>query len=129
MSRRPYIRELSRKGWWLSQPRYIRYMMREISALFIGTYVLVLIVGLFQFSRGEAAYTAFLSAAGGTVGLVFALTTMIFAIYHTYTWFQVTPKAMPLMFAGKRVAGSIIVAAHWIVFALASAVLWLLVVV
>jgi fumarate reductase subunit C len=127
MSRRPYIRELSRTGWWLKQPRYIRYMMREISALFIGTYVLVLIVGLFQFSRGEAAYTAFLSAAEGTVGLIFAVTTMIFAIYHSYTWFQVTPKAMPLMFAGKRVAGTIIVAAHWTVFALASLVLWLLV--
>ena len=127
MSRRPYIRELSRTGWWLRQPRYIRYMMREISALFIGTYVLLLIVGLFQISRGEAAYTAFLSAVEGTVGLIFAVTTMIFAIYHSYTWFQVTPKAMPLMFAGKRVAGPIIVAAHWIVFAIASAVLWLLV--
>ena len=127
MSRRPYIRELSRTGWWLRQPRYIRYMMREISALFIGTYVLLLIVGLFQISRGEAAYTAFLSAVEGTVGLIFAVTTMIFAIYHSYTWFQVTPKAMPLMFAGKRIAGPIIVAAHWIVFAIASAVLWLLV--
>ena len=127
MSRRPYVREPSRTGWWLSQPRYIRYMMREISSLFIGTYVLVLIAGLFQFSRGEAAYAAYLSAAKGTIGLIFAVTTMIFAVYHTYTWFQVTPKAMPLMFAGKRVAGSIIVAAHWIVFALASLVLWLLV--
>jgi len=127
MSRRPYIRETSRTGWWLRQPRYIRYMMREISALFIGAYALVLIVALFELSQGEAAYEAFLAAAKGPAGLTFAVITMVFAIYHTYTWFQVTPKAMPLMFAGKRVAGPIIIAAHWIAFAVASVALWLLV--
>ena len=127
MSRRPYIRQQSRTGWWLRQPRYVRYMMREISALFIGTYALVLIVALFQLSQGEAAYETFLTVAEGRVGLIFAVITMIFAIYHTYTWFQVTPKAMPLMFAGKRVAGPIIIAAHWITFAVVSVALWLLV--
>ena len=127
MSRRPYIRQQSRAGWWLRQPRYVRYMMREISALFIGTYALVLIVALFQLSQGEAAYETFLTVAEGRVGLIFAVITMIFAIYHTYTWFQVTPKAMPLMFAGKRVAGPIIIAAHWITFAVVSVALWLLV--
>jgi fumarate reductase subunit C len=102
-------------------------MLREISALFIGTYVLLLIVALHQLSKGEAAYEAFLANAEGPVGITFAVITMIFAIYHTYTWFQVTPKAMPLMFAGKRVAGPIIIAAHWIIFAVASVAMWLLV--
>ena len=127
MSRRPYVRDLSKTGWWLRQPRYIRYMMREITALFIGIYVLVLIVGLFQLSRGEAAYDAFLESAAGPAGLAFAVITMVFAIYHSYTWFQVTPQAMPLMFRGKRVPGVFIIAAHWLGFFLVSAALWLLV--
>jgi len=126
MSRRPYIRELSKTGWWLKQPRYIRYMMREMSAAFIGIYVLVLITGLFRLSQGEAAYEAFLTTAEGPAGLTFAVITMVFAIYHTYTWFQVTPKAMPLMFSGKRVPAALIVAAHWLGFAVVSVVLWLL---
>lgn len=127
MSRRPYVRDLSKTGWWLRQPRYIRYMMREITALFIGIYVLVLIVGLFQLSRGEAAYEAFLGFAAGPAGLVFAVIAMVFAIYHSYTWFQVTPQAMPLMFRGKRVPGAFIIAAHWLGFLVVSAALWLLV--
>ena len=126
MSRRPYIREPSRMGWWLKQPRYMRYMMREISALFIGIYVLVLIVGLFQLSKGQAAYEAFLANAEGPVGSTFAVFAFAFAIYHSYTWFQVTPKAMPLTLAGKRVPGAIIIAAHWFGFVLISAALWLL---
>lgn len=127
MSRRPYIREPSKTGWWLQQPRYIRYMMREITCLFIGIYVLVLIVGLFQLSRGQAAYEEFLAAAEGPAGLVFAVLAIFFASYHTYTWFQVTPKAMPLMLGAKRVPGALIIAAHWFGFVVVSVALWLLV--
>lgn len=127
MSRRPYIREPSRTGWWLRQPRYIRYMLREISSLFIGIYVLILIVGLFQLSKGRAAYEAYLATAEGPAGLAFAVLAMFFAVYHTYTWFQVTPKAMPLMLGGKRVPGVIIVAAHWFGFVVISVALWALV--
>jgi len=125
MSRRPYIREFSKTGWWLKHPRYIRYMAREMSALFIGIYALILMAGLFELSRGEAAYEAFLEKAEGTVGLIFAVFAFAFAVYHTVTWFQVTPKAMPLMIGGKRIPGSFIVAAHWFGFIVVSAALWL----
>jgi len=127
MSRRPYIREPSKTGWWLEQPRYIRYMAREMSALFIGIYGLILIVGLFRLSQGESAYEAFLTTVEGPAGLIFAVVAFVFAIYHTYTWFQVTPKAMPLMFGGKRLPGVVIIAAHWFGFLVVSAALWLLV--
>lgn len=127
MSRRPYLRELSKSSWWLKHPRYIRYMMRELSSVFIGIYVLILITGLFQLSRSKAAYEAFLAAVEGPVALTFAVIAMVFAIYHTYTWFQVTPKAMPLKLAGKRVPDAIIIAAHWLGLVVVSIALWRLV--
>jgi fumarate reductase subunit C len=127
MSRRPYVREVSKTGWWLQQPRYIRYMMREISSLFIGIYVLLLIVGLYQLAQGQAAYEAFLATAKGPAGMIFAVLAMIFAVYHSYSWFQVTPKAMPLMVGSKKVPGAFIIAAHWFGFVVVSAALWALV--
>lgn len=127
MSRRPYKPQLSRRGWWLRRPRYIRYMMREISAAFIGIYGLLLIGGLYRLSQGEAAWNAYLTDAAGTAGRSFAVVALLFAIYHSYTWFQVTPKAMPLMLGGKRIPGAIIVAAHWLGFVVVSGALWLLV--
>ncbi len=126
MSRRPYERELP-KTWWLRQPRYVRYMMREMSAFFIGAYILLLIVALSQLAQGKAAYEAFLAIATGPVEMLFAFVTLLFAIYHSVTWFQVTPKAMPLMLAGKRIPGALIIAAHWFGFAVFGAALWLLV--
>lgn len=120
MSRRPYVREVPRASWWLKQPRYVRYMIREMSAALIGAYILIVIVGVARLSQGQAAYEAFLGAVWSQLGVTFSIIALIFALYHSYTWFQVTPKAMPLRLAGKRVPGSVIVAAHWLGFAVVS---------
>lgn len=127
MSRRPYIRPVQRSTWWLKQPRYIRYMGREVTSLFLCAYSILIIVGLVRLTQGEAAYNEYLAALYSTPGQVFSLLTLVFAIYHTYTWFQVTPKAMPLRRAGKLIAGNIIVGAHWFGFLIASAIILYLV--
>jgi fumarate reductase subunit C len=127
MSRRPYRREVSKTGWWLTHPRYIRYMLREMSCIFIGAYAVLVIVGLWRLSQGQAAFEAYMATSYDTAGFAFAVPAMLFALYHTYTWFQVTPKAMPLVFAGKRVPGAVIVLGHWAGFIVASAIFWLLV--
>ena len=120
MTRRPYIRPVRRYSWWLSQPRYIRYMLREVSAAFIGAYILVLIVGLLRLGQGPAAYESFLGAVLSPAGVAFSLITFVFAVYHSVTWFGVTPKAMPLRMGGKAVPQAIIVGAHWFGWAVAS---------
>ncbi len=120
MTGRPYIRPVRRYSWWLSQPRYIRYMLREISSAFFAAYILVLIVGLLRLSQGPAAYESFLAAVLSPAGVAFSLITFVFAVYHSLTWFGVTPKAMPLRMGGKAVPPAIIVAAHWLGWAIAS---------
>jgi fumarate reductase subunit C len=126
MSRRPYTRPVSRSGWWLANGLYFRYMLRELSCLFIGAYTLVLIVGIYRLSQGPGAFEAFMAAFLGPAGFALAAITFVFAAYHTYTWFQVTPKAMPLVVAGKRVPGFVIIAAHWLGFVIVSAAIWFL---
>lgn len=114
MSGRPYVRPARRYSWWLSQPRYIRYMLREISSAFIGAYMLLLIVGLARLGQGREAYEGFLAAVLSPAGITFSVLTFAFAVYHSITWFSVTPKAMPLRLGGKAVAPMIIVGAHWL---------------
>ena len=120
MIRGPYVRPVGRYSWWLSQPRYIRYMLREVSAAFIGAYILMLIVGLLRLSQGPAAYESYLTAVLSFAGVAFGLITFVFAVYHSLTWFRVTPKAMPLRMRGKAVPPAIIVGAHWLGWAVAS---------
>jgi len=120
MSRQPYIPPLRRYTWWLSRPRYIRYMLREFSAAFIGAYVLMLVTGLLRLSQGREAYESWLAAVSSPAGIVFGLAVFGFAVYHSVTWFSVTPKAMPFRFRGKAVPPAVIVGVHWFGWAIAS---------
>lgn len=78
MSRRPYIRPVSTTRWWLSEGRYFRYMMRELSSLFIGAVAILLIFGLYRLSQGPVAFDAFVAALLGQGGTAFVVVTLFF---------------------------------------------------
>jgi fumarate reductase subunit C len=123
MSRRPYRRAVSTTAWWLEQPRYIRYMVREASCIFIGAYTGVIVVGLVRLSQGAAAWDGFIEALQGPMSIAFHLLALGFTLYHTTTWFNVTPKAMPVQIGEVSLPGSIIVGAHYVGWAVVSALI------
>jgi fumarate reductase subunit C len=99
-------------------------MLREVSSGFIGTYIIILAVGLHRLAQGPEAWENFVEALLGPAGIIFSVITLLIGVYHTYTWFEVTPKAMPLIINGKRVPGAMIVGAHWAACVVASAIIW-----
>ena len=121
MSRRPYLRQVER-SWWLQHPRYIAYMIRELTSLFVGLYCALLVVGLVRLSQGAVAWDGFVAAFSSPFGVVFQWLCLLFAIYHSVTWFALTPKAMPLMVKGEPVPGAVIVGAHYLAWAAVSVV-------
>ena len=121
MSRRPYVREV-RRAWWLGQPRYVVYMIRELTSLFIGFYSAWLVIGLVRLAQGRTAWEGFLAATSSPSAVLFQFVCLVFAAYHSITWFAVTPKAMPLTLQGKPVSGNVIVAGHYAAWALVSLV-------
>ena len=58
--RHPYVRSMD--GWWRRDPFFVRYMIREASAVFIALYAFVLLWGLWALARGQAAYEAWQAA-------------------------------------------------------------------
>ena len=122
-----YQRPTARFSWWYRKSTYLSYMMREVSSLFIGVFSLIMVWGLYRLSQGEVAYIAFTNSLWINLKW-FSLLSFIFAVYHSFTWFLVTPKAMPLKIAGKRIHGSIIIAAHLLLWIFCSIFIWWLVV-
>lgn len=121
MSRKPYIRPVPKCSWYMRDGRYKRYMMREVTCIFIGAYTGVLAMALLRLSQSQAAYEAFLNALHAPVAVVFHILALIFAVYHTTTWFNVTPQAMPIMRGDDFLPGKVIVSAHyagWVVVSL-----------
>jgi fumarate reductase subunit C len=122
MSRKPFVREVSKTGWYFKHARYMRYMSREITCIFIGAFALLLLCVLGRLADGQASYESFLAALEGPRGVFGLLVVLIFAVHNTTSWFNVTPKAMPVQIGEEFLPGKYIVAAHyavWIVVSLA----------
>ena len=100
--RRPYVRSMD--GWWKHDGYFILYMAREVTALFVATYAAVLLVGLVRLVQGEAAFNGWLQALKSPLSLVFHLIVLLTFVYHTWSWFNIMPKTLPMIFiGGKRV--------------------------
>ena len=95
-----YVRPMD--GWWLKNPFYIRYMVRESTALFVTVYSLYLLCGLARLASGEAAWQGWLQELSSPGAIVFHIIALAAALYHTVTWFKVSPKVTPPLFIGKN---------------------------
>ena len=125
-TRKSYIRPM--EGWWLKNPFYIRYMIREATSIFVGIYALVLLTGLVSLSCGEASYNNWLVAMTNPMAILFHLIALAAVIYHTITWFAVAPKVVsPLFIAGTRVPDMFIVAAQYVIAILLYLILFAMV--
>lgn len=117
--RKPYTRELP-VDWWLKQIFYTKYMIREGTSLLITIYSLILAWGVLRLSQGESAFNGWLDALQSPLAIVLHLIMLVFALYHTVTWFSLAPKAADLWFKGKKIEDKVIVAGHYGAFAVIS---------
>jgi len=82
-------------GWWRRNPYFVRYMIREASAPMFYVYALWLLTGLIALSRGREAYGHWSTLAANPWVIGLNVIVLVFAVYHTWTWFGVLPKTMP----------------------------------
>lgn len=88
-----YKRPMS--GWWLKNPYYARYMLRELSSVLIVVYALTLLAGLWRLSQGEAAYEGWLASLATKFSIGYHILALAIVLYHAWTWFKVMPKTLP----------------------------------
>ena len=120
-ARRPYLRPMN--GWWRRDPFFVRYMVREATALIVALYAVILLAGTLCLARGEAAWNVWLALLRTPVSLLLHLLMLVAMIYHAYSWFEIMPKTLPvLFFGGRRVAGTTITRIGLLAAALAALV-------
>jgi fumarate reductase subunit C len=123
MSRKPYLREVPKTTWFLRQPRYMRYMAREVTCIFILAYTFLLIFALGSLADGPDAFQEFLNSLRSPWGVLFNLAVLVVTAYHSLSWFVVTPQAMPIQRGEEFVPGNIIVNAHYGAWAVVSLII------
>ena len=123
--RRVYVRSM--KGWWRRDPFFVRYMVREVTALAVLVYAIVLAVGVVRLAQGEAAWNGWLQALRSPASLLLHVLLLVSMAVHAKSWFDIMPKTMPMIIVGgRRVAASTITRAGYAATVVASIVLFAL---
>jgi fumarate reductase subunit C len=121
--RRPYRRSMA--GWWRRDPFFVRYMIREVTAVIVAAYAIVLLVGVLALSRGAEAWNGWLTALRSPLSVLLHVCMLVAMIYHTWSWFAIMPKTMPALYlGGKRVAASTIILSGLVAAVIASLALF-----
>ncbi len=107
-----YRREVKRT-WWTEISFYRWYMLREATAIFTFLYSVNLIFGLRALVSGKEQFLSWVASQSNPVMILFAIVSFLMVGYHCYTWFDATPKVMPLQIKDKKVPAKYIVFGHW----------------
>jgi fumarate reductase subunit C len=101
---KPLTRPFS-KTWYLRTGAYRLFMLREFTSLFIGAYLIFLLVLIGKLGDDPAAAATMLQSGWA---LVLHLLALAAAMLHSITWFNATPKVMPLFIGDQRVAAPVV---------------------
>ena len=113
--------------WWLWQWGYLKFILRELSSIFVAYFVVLLLLMLRALSQGPEGYAAFQSwlRTPGIVAL--NVVSLAFVLFHTITWFNLAPRALVVRLGGTRLPDPLIAGSNYVAWLVVSvAVAWLI---
>jgi fumarate reductase subunit C len=118
---KPYIRPMP-ATWWLKRTPYLIFMLRELTAVFVGAYAVIFLVMIRRLNEGQAAYESFMASLRSPLAILFHVVALMFAVFHTVTWFHLTPKAMAVRIGEERVKPAMLIVPNYLAWAAISAI-------
>jgi fumarate reductase subunit C len=113
--------------WWLQRWEYLRFVLREISSVFVAWFVVLTLAQICTISRGSQAYDGFQDFLKNPFVIALNIVSFFFVVFHSITWFNLSAKAMVIRVGGKRVPGFMISGPNFAAWLVISAVIaWLL---
>jgi succinate dehydrogenase subunit C len=113
--------------WWAEQWRSFKFILRELSSVAVIYFVGLLLWLLWSLGQGPDKYLEFQGWMRDPLALAFNVIAFLFVIYHSITWFNLAPKAMPIRLGGKRLPEWMIAAPNYALWIVISAVIaWLI---
>ena len=114
-------------AWWLERKQYFFFVIRELTSIFVAGYCLFLLFIISEISDGQENYTLLILSLNSTISLVFHFISLPFILYHTITWFNLTPKIMKLQIGEERISEKLIVGLVYISWGIISRIIfWLI---
>lgn len=113
--------------WWLGRWPYLKFILREISSIFVAWFVIETLLQINALIDGPEAWIDMQGFFANPVVIAINIVSLFFVIFHAVTWFNLAPKAMAVRMGGKRVPGILIAGPQYIAWIVVSIVIaWLL---
>src|SRR5436309_10409805 len=107
--------------WWLGRWSYLKFILRELSSVFVAWFVIMSLLQIRALKRGPADYMEFQEWLRSPILVALNALSLFFVIFHAVTWFNLAPKAMAIRVGGKRVPDVLIVAPNYVAWLVISA--------
>jgi fumarate reductase subunit C len=105
--------------WWLKRRVYFLYMVRELTCVFVGGYAVFM---LFLVMRLDDA-SAFAALLDSKALVALQILALPMILYHSITWFNLTPKVMVVWRGEERVSPILIAGANYLAWIAVSVVI------
>ncbi|MCI0339276.1 MAG: fumarate reductase subunit C [Acidobacteria bacterium] len=117
-----WYRERVSTYWWARQWSYFRFILRELSSIFVAYFVVLILFLLHALSQGPESYAAIQEWLRTPFAITLNFISLLFTLFHTITWFNLTPRAMPVRIGGKRLPDWMIAAPNYVAWVVISAI-------
>lgn len=107
--------------WWLKRRSYLVFVLRELSSVFVAWFVVYLLLLVTAIGTGSADYQRFLDWSGQPWVVVLNAVSLLFVLLHVVTWFGLAPRAIVVRLGDRRVPPRAILAGHYLVWVVLSA--------
>tara|TARA_Y100000758_G_C15993050_1_gene401239 strand:- start:420 stop:803 length:384 start_codon:yes stop_codon:yes gene_type:complete len=104
--------------WWLKRKPYVLFMIRELTSIFVAGYCVFLLVFIYKLTQGADVYGNFIDVLKSPSSVALHLIALAFVLYHTITWFNLTPKILVLYKGEERISQGLVAGtfyAGWVV--------------
>jgi fumarate reductase subunit C len=112
--------------WWVRRRSYLAFVLRELSSVFVAWFVVFLLLAVHAVAQGPGGYRRFLDWSASPWVLGANVVALAFVVLHAGTWlFTLSPHAMVVRLAGRRLSPAAIGAGNLVALVLVSAlVVW-----
>lgn len=111
--------------WWVGQRQYLKFILRELSSVFVALFVLVTLLEVRALRAGPEAYTRFQNQMQSPPLIVLGVISLFFVVFHTITWFNLAPRAVSVRIRGRRLPDVLVAAPSYVIWLVVSgAVTW-----
>ncbi len=107
-------------AWWNRRWAYRIFLLRELSAVAVAAYLVVLLLLVRSTRDGD---DRFIETLESPVLIVIHAVVLAFALLHTVTWFRALPKGLALKLGGNPVPEHRVILGAYAALVAASAVL------